>query len=496
MSFPSVRRITVLASLVATPVLAQSAPGCDPIGSLSGSVGRAQFSMQRAVAAAQANTNATRDLQDVIRALADDKSNNSVARNYILGEAYILMLTQPGISVESPRSALGLTTNPTGIINLFAAADSAFSVVEKEQPACAALISQWRQQKPWVNTLNAAVNALNAGNLDSADFYAKRALLIEHRAPYSYAVLGSSAARQKNFTAAKEYWTKALGAAGTDSAYADVRLKTMFELADALSSETDAAAGADKIRLAKEAIAAWQAYLASTLEDSRISESIDRLVPLYKTAGDSAMIPSIYAPMLANPSRYGENTLIHAGVAATRSKYPQDAVKLLEAARVINPYSLDVLYNLALAYFGLDQPAKMFPLVNELLTIDPSNPDIQLLNAFAYQSLYRTTKDPKRKRVYTDSLVYYNGLSENAPVRVSITDFFRGDKETTLGGTVENRTASAKSYTISAEFVDKTGTVVASQDIPVGPVAAKATQKFRVTVPKGGIYGFRYKPLK
>ena len=495
MTFSSLRTIAVLALLAAAPASAQIPAGCDPIGGAKGSVGKAQFSIERATAAVQNNKDASGDLRDVIRALADDKTDNPLARNYILAESYILLLTQPGTQIETTRGALGLATNPSAPVNLFASADSAFNVVEKLAPACISLVTQWRQHKPWVNTLNAAFNALNAGNLDSADFYANRALLIEHRAPYAYSVLGSSAAQRRNFAAANDYWSKALAAAGSDSSYADVKLKTMFEMADASSSAANAATGAEKTRLARAAITAWQNYLAMSTDDFRIAETIDRLAALYKTAGDSASITTVYGPMMANPSKYGENTLIHAGVAATRSGHPADAIKLFEAAKTINPYSRDALYNLALTYFGTDQPAKMFPIVKDLITMDPSNPDDQLLYAFAYQSLYKTSKDAKLKKKYTDSLVYFNGLSENGPVKVAITDFIRGDKETMLGGTIENRSAAAKSYTLSVEFLDKSGAVVGSQDIAVGPVSAKATQKFKVTIPKGGVYGFRYKPI-
>jgi tetratricopeptide (TPR) repeat protein len=347
-----------------------------------------------------------------------------------------------------------------------------------------------------VNTLNAAFNALNADNLDSAEFYARRALLIEHRAPYAYSVLGSVAAERKDMATANDYWSKALAAAGSDTAYADVKLKIMFEIAAASSNVMSSASPADKARLAREAIKNWQSYMAISTDDYRISETVDRLAALYKAAGDSASIPNIYAAMLANPGKYGENTLIHAGVAATKSGHPKDAVTLFEAAKLINPYSRDALYNLALTYFGTDQPEKMFPIVKDIVTMDPNNPDDQLLYAFAYQSLYKSnSKNPKLKKIYTDSLVYFNGLSENAPVRVAVTDFLRGDKETTLGGTIENRSAAPKSYTLSVEFLDKTGAVVAAQDIAVGPVAPKATQKFKLTVPKGGVYGFRYKPI-
>ncbi|MBA3644862.1 MAG: hypothetical protein H0W63_01660 [Gemmatimonadaceae bacterium] len=496
MNFLSMRRITVLASLVvAMPAVAQMPAGCDPIGSVSGAIGKAQFSMQRAVSAVQGNANATKDLQEVVKGLADQQTDNPLARNYILGEAYILLLTQPGISIESPRSALGFTTNPTATINVFAAADSAFNVVEKLAPACVPLTNQWRQNKSWMNSLNAAFNALNAGNLDSATLYANRALLIEHRTPYAYSVLGSAAAQRKDLTTANQYWEKVLAAAGTDSTYADVKLRTMFEMADVLSSAASRATGVDKARSAKQAIAAWQSYMGATNDDYRVAETLDRLVTLYKVAGDSISIPTIYAAILANPGKYGENTLIHAGVAATRAGKPRDAMMLLEAARLANPYSRDALYNLALTYFGTDQPAKMFPLVKAITTMDPSNPENQLLNAFAYQSLYKTTKDAKLKKIYTDSLIYFNNLAENGPVKVTITDFLRGDKETTLGGTIENRSATPKSFSLAVEFVDKTGAVVGSQEIPVGPVAAKSAQKFKLTIPKGGVYGFRYKPL-
>lgn len=495
MRFLSMGRVAILASFVAVPAMAQVPAGCDPIGSVSGVVAKAQFSMERAIAAVQGNANATKDLQDVVKALGDQQTDNPLARNYLLGEAYILLLRQPGISIESPRSAVGFTTNPTATINLFASADSAFNVVQKLAPACLPLIDQWRRDKSWVNTLTAAFNALSAGNLDSATFYANRSLLIEHKSPYAYSVLGSAAAQRKDLNTANQYWAKALAAAGTDTTFADVKLKTMFEMADVLSTTANAATGAEKARYAKQAISAWQAYLNASTDDYRIAETLDRLVNLYKIAGDSASIPTIYSAILANPGKYGENTLIHAGVAATRGGRPKDAITLLEAARVANPYSRDALYNLALTYFGTDQPQKIFPIVKEIIAMDPSNPDDQLLYAFAYQSLYRTTKDAKLKKAYSDSLVHYNNLSEKGVVKVTVTDFIRGDKETTIGGTIENRSATPKSYTLSLEFVDKTGAVVASQDVPVGSVAANATQKFKVTVPKGGVYGFRYKPL-
>ena len=94
-----------------------------------------------------------------------------------------MYLMQPNAQAVVPRSALGLTTNPTQTIDLYTAADSAFQIVEKASPECAATIAQWRQQKPWLNALNGAINALNANQLDSAEMLAKRSLILDRKAP-------------------------------------------------------------------------------------------------------------------------------------------------------------------------------------------------------------------------------------------------------------------------------------------------------------------------
>src|SRR4051812_8616632 len=149
-----------LGALAATPLMAQNAAQpCDPTANTRGDIAKAQFSMTRAIAGAEKGTS-TKDVQDVLR-LVDNGTDNPTARSYLRGEAYVVYLMQPNVSSVVPRSALGLTTNPTATIDLFAAADSSFSTVEKAMPECVSTIQQWRQQKPWLNTLNAAINSLN-----------------------------------------------------------------------------------------------------------------------------------------------------------------------------------------------------------------------------------------------------------------------------------------------------------------------------------------------
>lgn len=491
-----VSRIAAAVSLtvaVAAPLAAQSTPTCDPTANTKGDIAKAQFSMQRALAAVDKG-NPTKDVQDALK-LIDNGTDNPTARNYLRGEAYVIYLMQPNAQAVVPRSALGLTTNPTATIDLYAAADSAFTAVEKASPECVTVTGQWRQQKPWLNALNGAITALNANQLDSAEMLAKRSLLLDRKAPYAYSVLGSVARERKDMAAASEYWKQAIAAAGTDTSYTDVRNKTMYELASAATDRAESATGPAKRAAAKEAEKAWQDYIAAADNDLLLSDALDNAVRAYTAAGDSAMIPTLYAPMLASPSKYGELTLVHAGVAATRGGKAVDASKLFDAALQANPYSRDAINNLAATYIQTGEFTKAFPLINKLVAMDPSNPDNPLLYAFAYQGLYKGTKDKKLQKIYTDSLVYFNNKSENATAKLLVNEFSRRSNGTTLSGTIENRGSAAKTYTLNVEFLDKTGNVVGTETATVGPVAAKSVGTFKINSTAGGVYGYRYKPI-
>jgi Tfp pilus assembly protein PilF len=477
----------------ASPLAAQNATNCDPTANTKGDIAKAQFSMTRAISTADKG-NPTRDLQEVLR-LVDNGNDNPTARNYLRGEAYIVYLMQPNAQAVVQRGILGMTTNPTATIDLYAAADSAFSIVEKASPECVPVIAQWRQQKPWLNALNGAINALNTGQLDSAEMLAKRSLVLDRHAPYAYSVLGSIAQQRKNSVAATDYWKQALAAAGTDTIYTDVRTKVLYEIASAGSDKADATSGAAKRAAAKDAIKPWQDYIAVANNDLLLADAIDNVSRMYYDSGDSVSIPSVYAALLANPSKYGEISLVHAGVVATRNGHQADAQKLFDAALAQNPYSRDAINNLAATYIQNNQFPKAFPLIDKLVSLDPSNPDNQLLYAFAYQGLYKGTKDKKLQKIYTDSLVYFNNKSENMPVKLAVTEFTRRPDQTLLAGTIENRGTTPKTYTVNVEILDKAGTVISTETATVGPVAPKKSGTFKITTAKGGAYGYRYKPV-
>jgi hypothetical protein len=513
MNFPYQNTLARLAAVATTasivfaaPSLAQNPPaaGAAPAGPTCEidngkpqAVARATFSMARAQSALKTTANLTKDLRDVVSALGASSldKENPVGRAYLLGRAYILFLDQPGITPITTRSTIGLTTNPTGTIDLFAAADSAWRVVEATSPGCAALGQQWRQQKPWLTVINAAINALNSNKLDSAEYLAKRALILDRTAPYAYSVLASVAKARKDYPAAADYWKKTLAAIGTDTTFNDVRDRTLYDAASVTTERAEAATAVEKKALARDAINAWNALLAHATDDVQNTAAIINLPKLYVIAGDSLSIPKIYAPMIAQPARYGENTMMQAGVVASQYKHPEDAVTLFAAVLARNPYQRDALNNLAASYIFASQYDMVFPAVTRLTDLDPSNPDNWMLSAYSYAGLLKTTKTGKLNKQYTDSLVYYNGKADKMPVKVSFIEFTRTSDGTTLAGSIENKSAAARTYLFSVDFLDRTGQVLFTETVTVGPIPAKGTKEFRIKSAKGGVAGFRYKPL-
>ncbi|HEX2722293.1 MAG TPA: tetratricopeptide repeat protein [Gemmatimonadaceae bacterium] len=490
-----VSAVPAFAQQTAAPVAAGGS--CEIEQGKPQTIARATLSLTRANAAMKGG-DPTKDLKDIVGALNAPtlKNDNPVGRAFLLASAYVLLLEQPNIQPISPRSAVGLTTDPSGTIDLFAAADSAITIVEQSSPACVAYMAPFRQQKAWLNVTNAAINALNANKLDSAEIYAKRSLTLDRKSPYPYTVLASVAKNRKNFPAMIEYSRQVITASGTDTAYAEVKERAMYELASTITDRAAAAQAAEKKTLAREAIAAWLP-LTESKDDVQATVAVNNLQRAYILAGDSAQQNRIYAPIQANPGKYAEGALLQAGVIASQFKRPADAAVLFEAAATRNPYSRDALNNLAASYLQAGETDKAAPIIDKLVALDPSNPDNYLLYAFEYVGKLKKKSDAKTTKMYNDSLVFWNGKAEKMPVKVSFTEFSRNNQGTTLVGTVENRSTTAKTYNLVFEFLSPKGEVLFTETTSVGPVPAKGTKDFTVRNSKTGlaVAGYRYKPV-
>lgn len=459
-------------------------------------IARATLSLTRANAALN-NGDPTKDLKDVISTLnaPTARNENPIGRAFLLASAYVMLLEQPSIQAVMPRTSVGLpSTDPNATIDLFAAADSAITVVENVSPACAAYMAPFRQQKAWLNVTNAAINALNANKLDSAEIYARRSLTLERKSPYPYTVLASVAKSKKDFPKVIEYSRQVIATAGSDTAYADVRERAEYELAQTLSDRVKSAPAAERRALAREAIAAW-APLAVTKDLVQGTVAVKTLQEMYIAAGDSSQLANIYADMLTNPSKYGEGALLQAGVVASQFKRPQDAVRIFDAVAKQNPYSRDALNNIAASYLQANDIEKAMPYIDKLIALDPGNPDNYTLYALAYAARLKGKLDAKTQKTYNDSLVYWYNKSEKLPAKVSFREFSRNSDGTTLVGEIENRGTAPRTYTLNLEFLGPAGEVLFTETATVGPVAPKARKEFRIRNAKTGVAGYRYKPI-
>jgi hypothetical protein len=492
----------VPALLLLAPVAAGAqGTACEPDQGTPQFVARAYLALARAMAAINQDADPRNDLRETLRILSDprasDRFRNVVGQQYMRGQAYMLLLGADTPAIVR-RADIGFQTDPEATIDLVLAADSMFKAVVAAHPECVETIDQWRQHKPWLDLVNNAISALNADQRDSAEYFARRSLILDDRAPYAYTVLAVLAQNNNRHDEALQFFRQSLERARSDTIYDDARIKAMGDIARLLTDRAEAAPAAERVAYAREAIAAYEAFLAEReVDDVSRGYGISQLSAMYLVAGDSARMRNAYAAMLDNPSAYGERSLLEAGVAATRAGQLADAVKLFGAVYAANPYQRDALYNLAAAYVSTNEHAKVLPIVRSLTEMDPNNPDNYMLYAYAYSGLLNQTRDARLRQAYTDSLVKYNNIAEQMPVRVLIDEFTRLRDQTRIGGSIENKGRAAGSYTVQVELLGASGEVVGTQETQVGPVGAGQRSQFRVTFPTPGenVAGYRYRPL-
>lgn len=525
----------LVAGFAATAGAQQKA--CEIDESTPQQVTRAVLDIQIAQQSAKPD-DAAKKLQDAIKLLNDgDMKRNPVGRAYEMGRTLVMFSTQPTVqNGMTTRGALGYLDNPTAAYDLYAGIDTAFTTVEASNPACSAETAPWRQQKPWVDLVNRAIESANADKMDSAVYLANRSLLLSKNAPYAYYVLAMNAQKNEKIPDAIAQYKLGVAAA-KDSSQADFRRQMQLALGNLAADAAEQATGAQKtayLNDAKDAFAALAADPGTKFGEAARSGQ----ARLATVSGDTAAIKATYAEQLANPGAFNYASLMNAAVTAAKANQTKDAIKLFEAAKAVNPYHRDVLYNLARLYMLDSAFVQGIPIARQLVTVDPANPDNYQLLAIAYASqqksyngrsrsydstakaLGKRAGDPKTKpaaakaaidsaariqrlinaygdssKTALDSALKYQTLMTSVPARVTFNEFTPGDNKVTLGGSVTNQTEAARSFTLKIDFIDKSGNVVSSQTVDVPGVDPKRSKPFRVDGTGAGIIAFRYAPI-
>jgi tetratricopeptide (TPR) repeat protein len=433
--------------------------------------------------------------------------SNMIGRNFFLGRALVNLAMLPDMPPTARRADLGYTENPEGTIDILAAADSAFDAVEAEQPGCKAETTEEQRRKPYAELVNAAVNAYNNRDVDSAHAKVQRALMIypDYKLSYiAYNVLGNIQQTKDDNKSAAVSFRRMTELMKGDTALVDERKTTMILAAQLMTNEGEALEGEAKKTAMNEVVAYMQEYLKEFPGDIRGQSTMARAQLL---SGDAEAARRLFDEMVQNPDKYTDMNLFEAGVGAARAELNASAAALFEAGLKKNPYSRDGLFNLAAVHDAMGQHEKSVPVLERLIEVDPENPDNYQLWARYWQAKARALKAAADGKPESDpgfqayakanaSLLEAFNKMQDAVVKVSFSLFSHDGGRHVLAGSVENRTEQEKSYTLKFQFLDATGAVLDSRDVPVEGVAGKGSKSFRVELTdKPGVVAFKYAPL-
>lgn len=438
-----------------------------------------------------------KDLRDANRVLTQAVTTGGQEKNpaawYYLGRYYILLQDMAG-------------------------ADTAFTRAEALKPECKEDIATWRRAM-WVPMFNAAVAAWQANNTDSAIKAFRNANAINQSDPQGFKYLASLLYQAGQQDSAVYYFRRTAEIAAQDPKYAQDRKDALFNTARILHAQ-------GKL---PEAEAAYRQYLAVYPNDAEILASLGSVF-MQTGKRDSAL--AIYKQIIGRADSVGAIPLFRAGAeifqgappepdtaaaasscraearsnrltparirvrcdsvktrmmreqeAATKETYRLAAQAFEEGVR-LNPYYRDGLFNLVNTYLALNDSAKMLPVAQRLVGIDPMNRQSLRLLAFAHQ-----------RHGHIDSTLHYLRIADSTLIAdVTVTQFDPDEQGATLKGAVTNlRTTPSPPLKLVFEFVNTKGEVVATQPVDVASIAPSEMQVIEVKATGAGIVAWRYR---
>lgn len=487
-------------SPVAGTLAAQAASTCDVKQDKPKEIGLATFKIQQA-SAQQPGPGRQAALNGLMKDLMDKPqtfASNPGGYNMILSQALTMVVAQPNGTAPQPRSAVGITVRPTDMFDAVAELDSAYQRWGAANPNCAADIAASRSSEAWLALTNKAFSFLEKGaaGSDSANYYAKRSLLISPtNNPFAHHILATAASNKQDMATAATEWQMVIKEAGADTNFKDIKNNATFYTGLAFLQDAQKLSGDAQKAKAKEAAGYFKDYMAANPNSPDAAAIISNWSGSLQLAGDVEGQKAIYAGMLTDPSKYSETVLANAGVIASQANDMAGAMKIFEGMVSVNPMSRDGLRNYASTLYSQEKFTEMFPILNRLVAVDPNNYDGVMMFAYAAQGLEKNEKTPATKKAWTDTLVKYSTAAEKMNARVDVTGFTRSADGAEVVLQIEQAGATAGTYSVDVEFLDKAGAVISSGKESVGPIAKGEKKSVTVKGKGAGIVAFRYKSL-
>ncbi len=420
--------------------------------------------------------------------------DNQAGHDYILGQALLRWEMQFPDSPTVNKGNIGYIVGKDQRVDLFAAADTLLTGVEKSNPDCASEIQSYRMEaiRPLAIHLSSLINTDSVAMQEQV---LKRITAIDSKSALSLYFQGMVAQRKKDPATAADFFTRGAALMPAEIG-ADSNLKAALELGAAQMTRLTAQTmtGDQKKAGMLKAADLYKKFLADFPKSASAPDAQAGLAASLSASGDVASVSSLWDQMLANPAGYTDAQLYDAGTQAFTMNQPAAATKLMDAAQKANPWLRPGLYNAANVYWKAGDFDRMLATSKKLTTIDPNNPDEYQLLALAYQGKSKATKDPKVVKAYNDSLNVAFAASEKVKAKVTFESFAPGSPKPTLKGSIENISNTPQKGTLKLQFVNLSGAPVTTQNVDFS-LAPKEKMPFSLTGDGAGIVAYRYDPI-
>jgi tetratricopeptide (TPR) repeat protein len=418
------------------------------------------------------------------------KIDNQIGRYYLLGKLYAIWLGQPVATPVTTRGFLTLEGDQNEAVDLYKEIDAAFDNVEQMNPACTDSTRQYRLVV-YGRTFNRAIEAQRAGQFDSAEVLALRALVVNPSSTTAWNLITSARSARKDDAGYQAALLKVIEIGEKDPDGLEARKTALYNLGVLKLTESAALQGDAQTARAKESEALFRQYLALAPGSA---DAVTGLARALKALGDSTGVAGIFAGMLADAQKFTAGQLFEAGVGAAGTEDWAMSAKLLEAGLEKNPFYRDALFNLANAALSLEDGEKMLATVSRLLAVDPSSRNGLRLKAGAFQRLAAKTTDEATKKMAQDSTIFYLTRWEEQKFDI------RPQFQVVPGGArfigrITNLGEAPASFNVEVEFLDAKGAVVTTGSSAVPNVAPTSFQEFEIVGQGAGIVAYRYKPI-
>ncbi len=359
-------------------------------------------------------------------------------------------------------------------------ADTALARAQSLSPECGKEI-QLLRRNTWVALVNAGNTFLKDESKDSAEVLFRQANEIYQGEPNSFTSMAVLFNSEGQADSAIVYFEKAVAAAGDDPKNVEGRDMAQYNLSALLTNEGRH----------KEAVAAWQQYLAWKPNDIEGKKAYARAL---RADGQPDAAAEIERDLI---NESGADVpiadLMMAGVNFFNDKnYPEAAATF---GRVVarEPWNRDALFNMGNSYLGAQDGAGVVKAGNALYAIEPMNErSVQLL-----ANGYQLEKDQANiVKFFTElegmafNLTIEQLLLQSGGAKVIGTATGRAAKK------IDTKPIAPHPVTLVFEFLDASMGVVAMSERTVPALGVGETAVVEAEGLGAGIVGWRYKVKK